>query len=240
MSINLPPQLTAAANRAASSVQNADYVTAVGITNKAIDATQQVFESGIQAIKAEIDIRGVFIRKAESTLSLATQDQENQLREIENKHQSERASFRGSSVPNEPDFGVDAISGCVIGPILFILLLSIDLIFNAKSYNFSLGNTRFTLDTVLNAGMWLCVIAWLIIPVTKRISFSVAYNKASAEKRLHEQKLAVKYAEQTQNIRQEAQRHILSIEQEVKDAKENQHRAVLAFNFLKAKQQEIC
>lgn len=239
MSISLPTHLTAAANRAVSLAQSADYVTAVGIAKKAIDATQQVFEAGTQAIKAEMDIRNAFIQKAQLNLNFAISNQEKQLKEIDSDHQSEKASFRGSSVPNEPDFAVSAVTGCIIGPVLLVLLFLIDLVFNGKAYTFRFGTASFTLDNVLMfVGMISCVGAWLVIPVTKHISYSVAFNRASAGKHSHEQALATKYNGKNQSIQQEAQRRILSLEQEIRYAKENQQKTDRAFQFLQAKKQE--
>jgi len=112
MTINLPTQLTAAANRAASAIHTADYVSAVGMAQQAIKARQQVLEIASESVTQESYIRSM-------ALTQATE----KLRAVKQAHESTVDGYKGSASPEIPDTLGLAKIGCGTGIGLLILCI---------------------------------------------------------------------------------------------------------------------
>lgn len=110
MTVNLPPQLTAAANRAASSIRSADYVSAVGMAKQAIEARQQVLEIVSNAVTQEVSNRSYVLTQATGKLE-----------RIKKAHQSTIVDYKYPSLPEPPDTWGLVKTGFFTGIGVFVL-----------------------------------------------------------------------------------------------------------------------
>jgi len=114
MTINLPTHLTAAANRAASAIHTADYVSAVGMAQQAVEARQQVLEIATNAVTQEVSERSLF-------LSNATR----KLESVQESHSSRMRDYNNPILPESPNTVALAKAGLGIGVCIFIFQLVI-------------------------------------------------------------------------------------------------------------------
>lgn len=110
MTINLPTHLTAAANRAASAIHAADYVSAVGMAQQAIEARQQVFEIASKSVTQEAQKRSTALTQVAGKLETVKQ-----------AHKSTMNGYQYSALPEAPNTISVATMGCGVGVALFLL-----------------------------------------------------------------------------------------------------------------------
>ena len=110
MTINLPTHLTVAANRAASAIYTADYVSAIGMAQQAIEAHQQVLEIASKSVAQEAHKRSTDLTQVAGKLETVKQ-----------AHKSTMDGYQYSVLPEAPNTISVAKMGCGVGVALFLL-----------------------------------------------------------------------------------------------------------------------
>jgi hypothetical protein len=236
VSINLPPQLTASANRAVSTIPSADYVTAVGIINKAIDATHQVFETGIRSLQSEIQTCIEGLQKANDGLKRLQHEQARRQKESSSREWDENTAYQKtcySNLPTEPSFMDGAKIGCVGAPIIFVIALVFNFDGIAKSQGPIIGGLLI-IPTYL-----LILLGWLIIPVTLRLVYMASSKKVDTRVRTMERSLANEHRLLNDELMRQTQPDLISLEQTIASLIVKRQKAEVALGFLTAKQNEL-
>lgn len=178
MTINLPTQLTAAANRAASAIHTADYVSAVGMAQQAVEARQQVLNIATEAVEQEEWERSDALEQATSKLET-----------VQQAHTTTIRGYEGSAAPEPPDTLGLGKTGCGTGIGLLILGIIGGLLKLETPAEFRIPLSLLFLAFTFFGWATIPLIAWLIyipkfIRFKRKVSSKIRSSAADHEMRI--------------------------------------------------------